>query len=113
MHFQAPGVAFGLIGLAFSIEPAAVWVCVPILAPTEHSALAFGILSMAINVALMIAYPLLNSLGESTQSDAGLDLIGGVVLAGLGVLLCVVWHRREKKLGHRCNRRPGDVTLVH
>ena len=27
-----PGLAFGIIGLAFSIEPAAVWVCVPILA---------------------------------------------------------------------------------
>ena len=66
---------------------------------------------MAINVSLMIAYPILNSLADS-KSKRPYDLIGALFLAAFGFLLCLLWYRRERKyFNDRCNRKPAEVTL--
>lgn len=105
----APWPAFLLFGVAFSVEPAALWPCVPMLVPPAQSGFAFGVLSTGINVALSLAYPLLAWL--SGGGGAHNDLLAGMILSAFGALLCVAWHLREQRFENRCNRPPRQVTL--
>jgi hypothetical protein len=103
-----PWPALIMFGVAFSVEPAALWPCVPILVPSRLSGFAFGVLSSGINISLSIMYPLLGAIA----GDNGGDLIAGILLSFVGMALCVAWHRREvRHFDNRCNQPPSQVTM--
>ncbi len=52
-----------VIGVAFSLVPAAIWPCVPILIDEKYTGTAFGLLSVFINSALTGAYPFMALIG--------------------------------------------------
>lgn len=101
-----PWPAFVMFGVAFSVEPAALWPCVPILAPSRLSGFAFGVLSSGINIALSVMYPLLGAVAGNN----GGDLVAGIFLSFVGMALCVAWNRREvRHFDNRCNQPPATV----
>jgi hypothetical protein len=103
-----PWPAMIMFGVAFSVEPAALWPCVPILVPSRLSGFAFGVLSSGINISLSIMYPLLGAIA----GNHGGDLIAGIALSFLGMALCVAWHRRElQHFDNRCNQPPSRVSM--
>ena len=105
-----PWPAFILMGVAFSVEPAAAWACMPILVPPEHSGFAFGLLSVAINIGMTGSYPAFTSLA---RAGGNLDLWISVILSGVGAVVCVLWSIRERQhYNSRCNRKPTEVTLT-
>lgn len=99
-------LAFLTLGVAFSVEPAAVWPCIPVLCPPQHTGFAFGAMTVAINLSLTVAYTIFGLMPNSTNFFAAL------ALSFTGMTVCLAWIRRERRFFEgRCDQPPHEVAM--
>lgn len=92
-----PIPSISAIGLAYSLVPAAIWPCIPLIIPEHMTGTAFGLLSALINTALTGIYYVVPMLSPFHQ----LLLFSG--LAVLGTLLGLIWNILDHKAGRKVN----------
>jgi len=89
-----------LLGVAYSIFAAALWPCVPALVDRQYRATAYGVLTVAMNIALTVApifVGLLMDKGGYRLMEIGF-IIGSIAAAGAGIAVCILDYRNGKKL---------------
>ena len=90
-----------LLGVAYSIFAAALWPSVPALVDVSHRATAYGVLTIAMNIALTFA-PLvvgwLLETGGDTRMEIGFCIgSAGAAVAGLTIFL-LDWRHGKRLL---------------
>ena len=92
-----PIPSISAIGLAYSLVPAAIWPCIPLIVPEHMTATAFGLLSAFINTALTAIYYVVPLLSPFNQ----LLLFAG--LAVVGTFFGVIWNVLDHNAGRIVN----------
>jgi MFS family permease len=90
-----------LLGLSFSIIPAALWPCLVILVPAHMFGTAYGIMEAMINAGNVAMYYGIASLLE--EKDYFTSMMIFLALTTAGFLLSVVWLGLDQKSGSWCN----------
>jgi len=100
MYYTAlpqPIVSVVLLGIVFSVVPAAIWPCIPLLIPEEFMGTAFGLLSGIMNAGLTAAYAV-------TEPD--IELIMFTCMGLCGFALSLLWNYLDTRDG-------GTVNSLH
>eukprot|EP01012_Entosiphon_sulcatum_P051919 TRINITY_DN71307_c0_g1_i1.p1 TRINITY_DN71307_c0_g1~~TRINITY_DN71307_c0_g1_i1.p1 ORF type:complete len:510 (-),score=83.73 TRINITY_DN71307_c0_g1_i1:51-1580(-) len=103
-----PVISILLLGAAYSIVPASLWPCHPLLVPDGSIGIAFGLLSSMINLGLTFVYMITGSLSENALvEEEYINEMGFLLcLAAFGMLSGVVWLWLDRARGTICNK-PG------
>ncbi len=98
-----PLLGIMLLGIHFSLMPAALWPCVPLLVKSNHSGLAFAIISALINASLTGIDPLLGYIADKRGFE--MFCLTLAMISGVSVLAALLWNymdtRRELPLLNR------------
>lgn len=108
-HVQSPIPSLVLLGVSFSVVPAAVWPCIAILIPARFFGTAYGIMEALLNTA---DAGLFYGLGYlfSDNGDHFAPLFMFMWLSCLGWLVSMVWLTLDLRHGNRCNL-PTEVVV--
>eukprot|EP01012_Entosiphon_sulcatum_P014227 TRINITY_DN19295_c0_g1_i1.p2 TRINITY_DN19295_c0_g1~~TRINITY_DN19295_c0_g1_i1.p2 ORF type:complete len:199 (+),score=32.87 TRINITY_DN19295_c0_g1_i1:960-1556(+) len=101
-----PVLSIVLLGMAFSLVPSAVWPCLPLMIAPHTMGIAFGLISVAMNIGLAGAYPLV---GHLRDNNATFDLVLFIIFAVSGLVCAYFWKYLDRKNGSVCNG-PGRAT---
>jgi MFS family permease len=102
-----PYISIVLIGLVFSLVPAALWPCIPLLVEERYIGTSFGLISGIMNACLTLFYWAQGNLKEKSHEVllfAGLGLIG--------FIFSIVWNIMDYRMGGTCNSRKPKVAIV-
>jgi nitrate/nitrite transporter NarK len=90
-----------LLGLSFSIIPAALWPCLVILVPSNLFGTAYGIMEAMINAGNVAMYYGITALLSGNDFFTAIMIF--LFMAFVGVLLSIVWLVLDLKTGNWCN----------
>ncbi len=87
-----------VLGLAFSLVPAAMWPAVPLIVKEERVGTAFGLMTMIQNIGLMV-FPYLNGkLRDMTHSYTA-SMVMFATLGFFGFIFAVLLKREDRRMG--------------
>jgi len=97
-----------VIGLSFSLVPAALWPCVALVVDEKYNATAFGVMTSIQNLSLLIVNIVVNSIRQHYGNTAALYFFVGADAVGLlfAITLYLVDVRRDGVLS-----APGSVAV--
>jgi len=96
------------IGLVFSLVPAALWPCIPLLVEEKYIGTSFGLLSGGLNACLTLFYWLQGNLPHTDGRFGEVVLFTG--LAAVGFIFSIVWVIVDKQMGSICNgQKPPEL----
>eukprot|EP01012_Entosiphon_sulcatum_P060292 TRINITY_DN8517_c0_g1_i1.p1 TRINITY_DN8517_c0_g1~~TRINITY_DN8517_c0_g1_i1.p1 ORF type:complete len:653 (-),score=115.71 TRINITY_DN8517_c0_g1_i1:40-1956(-) len=104
-----------VLGVVYSLLPAAVWPCVPCIVPSSSYGVAYGLLGSAANVGLTVAYPLVGTFQE--WDFLGLqEMLLYMTFVAIGVVSAVAFTVIDTRRGGIINARgtfdPHTCTSV-
>jgi len=95
-----PLISFVLIGVCFSLVPAALWPCLPLIVEERKIGTAFGLMSSFMNAGLTLMYWLQGKfLSEDGRSET--YMFSGIMVAGF--ILGGVWLLLDARMNYVCN----------
>ncbi|MFQ6082090.1 MAG: MFS transporter [Candidatus Aminicenantia bacterium] len=94
-----------MLGLAFSLVPAAMWPAVPLIVKEERVGTAFGLMTMIQNIGLM-TFPYLNGKLRDVTQEYTASMVMFAVLGILGLVFALLLKRADVREGGHLER-PG------
>ncbi len=94
-----------ILGLAFSLVPAAMWPAVPLIVKEERVGTAFGLMTMIQNIGLML-FPYLNGKLRDMTHSYSASMVMFATLGFVGFIFAVLLKREDKRMGGLLER-PG------
>lgn len=99
-HFS-PVVAMLVLGVAFSLVPAAMWPAIPIMVEEKRLGTAFGLMTLIQNVGLTIFNWLAGKITDLAAGNYQNTIIMFALLGGLGFLFALLLRQAAEKEGSR------------
>jgi len=96
-----PLTSFILIGVCFSLVPAALWPCLPLLVAERQIGTAFGLMSSVMNAGLTLMYWIQ---GKFMSNDGQVETYIYSGMIGTGFLLVCLWMLFDARMNYVCNR---------
>ena len=87
-----------VLGLAFSLVPAAMWPTVPLIVKEERVGTAFGLMTMIQNIGLML-FPYLNGKLRDMTHTYKASMVMFAFLGVVGLIFAILLKREDKKMG--------------
>jgi len=94
-----------VLGLAFSLVPAAMWPAVPLIVKEERVGTAFGLMTMIQNIGLML-FPYLNGKLRDITHDYRASMVMFATLGFFGFIFALLLKREDSRMGGFLER-PG------
>ncbi len=88
-----------VLGLSFSLVPAALWPALPLIVKEKQLGVAYGVIAMVQNVGLF-AFPLVAGLIRDKMGSYNPAMIVFAVLGVLGLIFAIWLKMLEKKGGY-------------
>lgn len=93
-----------VVGIVFSLVPAALWPCIPVVV-TGQFATAFGLMTSIMNLGLLLTYYLQGLVNDIFNNNTQYALFFYSGLGGLGLLLAALWVIMDIKNGGQCSKK--------
>jgi MFS family permease len=103
----SPWIPMVILGISFSLVPAALWPALPLMVKDEHIGTAYGVIAMVQNIGLF-AFPLLAGILRDSSGNyySTMLMFSGCAVVGL---LFAIWLKSiEMKQGSYLDRRVGS-----
>ncbi len=103
----SPWIPMVILGISFSLVPAALWPALPLMVKDEHLGTAYGVIAMVQNIGLF-AFPLLAGILRDSSGNyySTMLMFSGCAVVGL---LFAIWLKSiEMKQGSYLDRRVGS-----
>ncbi len=94
-----------ILGLAFSLVPAAMWPAVPLIVKEERVGTAFGLMTMIQNIGLML-FPYLNGKLRDVTHSYTASMVMFAALGFVGFIFALLLKREDRRMGGLLER-PG------
>ena len=95
-----PAIPMVVLGLAFSLVPAAMWPAVPLIVKEEHTGTAFGLMTMIQNFGLA-AFPWIVGRLRDMTHDYRVGMVVFSSLGFLGLIFAILLKRADAREGGR------------
>jgi len=96
-----PLIAIVSIGISYSLVPAALWPCLPIIIDEQYIGTAFGLMSCIVNLGGAASYYVQGFVADVLGSGI-YQLIFYAGLALFGCLMSIIWLVIDYREGGRC-----------
>jgi nitrate/nitrite transporter NarK len=93
-----------IVGVVFSLVPAALWPCIPVVI-TGQFATAFGLMTSIMNLGLLLTYYMQGLVDDIFHGNTQYALLFYTALGGFGLLMAVVWVLTDIKSGWQCSQK--------
>ena len=93
-----PAIPMVVLGLAFSLVPAAMWPAVPLIVKKEHTGTAFGLMTMIQNFGLATFPWIVGKLRDMTH-DYRVGMVVFASLGFLGLIFAILLKRADARAG--------------
>jgi len=97
-----------LVGLVFSLVPAALWPCIPIVI-TGNFATAFGLMTSIMNFGLLVTYYSQGLVTDLFKGNTEYSLLFYSLLCAIGLLIAFLWVMLDIRLGGQCSKKNAPV----
>ncbi len=94
-----PWIPMVVLGLSFSLVPAALWPALPLIVKEKQLGVAYGVIAMVQNVGLF-AFPLVAGLIRDKMGSYNPAMIVFAILGVLGLIFAIWLKMLEKKGGY-------------
>jgi MFS family permease len=101
-----PWIPMVVLGVSFSLVPAALWPALPLMVKDEHIGTAYGVIAMVQNIGLF-AFPLLAGLLRDSSGNYYSSMLMFTGLAVAGLFLAIWLKAIELKQGSYLDRKPA------
>jgi len=99
------------VGVVFSLVPAALWPCIPMVI-TGQFATAFGLMTSIMNMGLLLTYYLQGLVDDIFDGNTQYALLFYAALGGFGMLMAMLWVLVDIKNGGQCSKKHAP-SLEH
>jgi len=90
-----PIIPIALLGVHFSMMPAALWPCLPLLVQKNHTAIGYAIVSSFMNASLTLVHPLVGYIADEHGFFGFCIALAGI--SGISVILAIIWNYLDNK----------------
>ncbi len=98
-----------VLGLAFSLVPAAMWPAVPLIVREERVGTAFGLMTMIQNIGLMV-FPYLNGKLRDMTHTYTASMVMFATLGFFGFIFALLLKREDRRMGGLLERPGIEAT---
>jgi len=90
-----PIIPIALLGIHFSMMPAALWPCLPLLVDKHHTSIGYAIVSSLMNASLTGIHPLAGVIASEYRMFGLCIFLAGI--SGISVIVAIIWNYLDSK----------------